>query len=110
MHLLIFFSDVQSVKKPVMLHMIQEKYKIYLSYQLYVHDKQPEVFDILIAMLPELQDLGNKHLQHVKRISQDMFPYASEPVFLSEVFDCVKEEDIKKLLEDMHTDEKTGDI
>ena len=89
------------MKKPLILQKIQEKYKIYLSYQLYVLDQQPEAFDILLSMLPELQDIGRKHLYYAKRISLDIFPYAEEPVLLADVFNLTKEEDITKLTKEI---------
>lgn len=98
---ILYSTDACGKKQPVILQKIQEKYKIYLSYQLHVHDKKPELFDILLSMLPELQELGQKHLNHVKKLSQDISPSADEPVLLAEVFDCAKEEDIKKILEDV---------
>lgn len=89
------------MKKPLILQKIQEKYKIYLSYQLYVLDQQPEAFDILLSMLSELQDIGRKHLYYVKRISLDIVPYADEPVLLADVFSSTKEEDITKLTKEV---------
>lgn len=89
------------MKKPLILQKIQEKYKIYLSYQLYVLDQQPEAFDILLSMLPELQDIGRKHLYYAKRISLDIIPYADEPVLLADVFSSTKEEDITKLTKEI---------
>lgn len=98
---LMFFIDESGLKKPLILQKIQEKYKIYLSYQLYVLDQQPEAFDILLSMLSELQDIGRKHLYYVKRISLDIVPYADEPVLLADVFSSTKEEDITKLTKEV---------
>lgn len=98
---LIFSIDESGMKKPLILQKIQEKYKIYLSYQLYVLDQQPEAFDILLSILPELQDIGRKHLYYAKKISLDIVPYADEPVLLADVFSSTKEEDITKLTKEV---------
>lgn len=96
----LYSSDSCENTQPVILQKIQEKYKIYLSYQLHVQDKKPGVYDVILSMLPELQNLGKRHLHHVKELSQSICPQADEPLLLSEVFDCTREEEINKILED----------
>ncbi|XP_035213301.1 ecdysone-induced protein 78C-like isoform X1 [Stegodyphus dumicola] len=84
-------SERHGIHEPVLLKKRQAKYIKILKYQMIVHDRQPEVFEILISMLPELHNLGQKHDEYLKRIWSNS-SRNDIPLLLAEVFDFLSDD------------------